>query len=166
MGSTEHGKKKHQIAVFACGCFWSKEYFFSRAEGVVATRTGYTGGHTDFPTYKEVCRKATGHAEAVEVTFDPGQSSFETLARLFFELHDPTIDRRGNGGQYRSAIFYQDDKQKAVAQQLIEELQGHGSPVFTQLEPAATFWQAEARHQKYCDTHGMTPRRTPYRPKR
>ncbi|MCB9296100.1 MAG: peptide-methionine (S)-S-oxide reductase MsrA [Lewinellaceae bacterium] len=159
MGKTGAGKKNLEIAVFACGCFWSKEYFFSRAEGVAATRVGYTGGHRDFPTYKDVCSKTTGHAEAVEVAFDPDSTSFEALARLFFELHDPTVDRRDKGGQYRSAIFFQNEKQKAVARQLIDELQRNGSPVFTQLEPASTFWQAEARHQKYCDTRGMAPRR-------
>ena len=159
MGKEGGRKKNFQIAVFACGCFWSKEYFFSRAKGVVATRVGYTGGHKDYPTYKDVCTKTTGHAEAVEVTFDPGLTSFEQLAHLFFELHDPTIDRRDNEGQYRSAIFYQNDSQKAVALQLIEKLQRNGSEIVTQLEPASTLWQAENRHQKYCDTHGMTPKR-------
>lgn len=159
MGKTGTGKKNLEIAVFACGCFWSKEYFFSRAEGVTATRVGYTGGHRDFPTYKDVCSKTTGHAEAVEVAFDPDSTSFEALARLFFELHDPTVDRRDKGGQYRSAIFFQDEKQKAVARQLLDELQRNGSEVFTQLEPASTFWQAEARHQKYCDARGIAPRK-------
>lgn len=166
MGKTGAGKKNAEIAVFACGCFWSKEYFFGQAEGVISTRVGYTGGHKDFPTYKEVCAKTTGHAEAVEITFDPDRTSFEALARLFFELHDPTVDRRDNGGQYRSAIFCQNEGQKAVAQQLLEELQRNGPEAFTQLEPASTFWQAEARHQKYCDTHGMAPRRPAYRLKR
>lgn len=127
---------------------------------MVATRVGYTGGHKEFPTYKDVCAKTSGHAEAVEVAYDPERTSFETLARLFFELHDPTIDRRDRGGQYRSAIFCQDEEQKAVAAQLIEELRSNGREVVTQLEPAATFWQAEARHQKYCDARGMMPDRT------
>lgn len=166
MGEDGAGKKNYEIAVFACGCFWSKEYFFSRAEGAIATRVGYTGGHHDFPTYKDVCSKTTGHAEGVEVTFDPERISYEALARLFFELHDPTIDRRDKGGQYRSSIFYQNEGQKAVARQLIEELQRNGLLIATQLEPAATFWQAEARHQKYCDTRGMVPKAKTYRLKR
>jgi peptide methionine sulfoxide reductase msrA/msrB len=144
-------------AIFASGCFWSKEYFFERATGVVATRVGYTGGHTEHPTYKAVLTKTTGHAEAVEVMFDPTQTSFEALAKLFFEIHDPTIDRRGKGGQYRSAIFYTNEAQKAIAEQLINDLQSKGFKVVTTLEPASTFWQAEDRHQKYCDTRNIIP---------
>ncbi|MCB0554326.1 MAG: peptide-methionine (S)-S-oxide reductase MsrA [Phaeodactylibacter sp.] len=164
MGENGFRKKKLGIAVFASGCFWSKEYFFGQAEGVVATRVGYTGGHTENPTYKEVCSKTTGHAEAVEISFDPSVTSFEVLARFFFELHDPTVDRRGNGGQYRSAIFYQNERQKAIAQELIEALQSNGFSVATQLEPAGPFWQAEARHQKYCDARGIPPKSS-YQPR-
>lgn len=144
-------------AIFASGCFWSKEYFFAHAPGVVATRVGYTGGHTENPTYRQVLTKTTGHAEAVEVTFDPAQTSFETLAKLFFEIHDPTVDRTAKGGQYRSAIFYQNAEQQFIAEKLIAELTGKGFQVATTLEPANVFWQAEDRHQKYCDTRGMTP---------
>ncbi|MEZ5043065.1 MAG: bifunctional methionine sulfoxide reductase B/A protein [Saprospiraceae bacterium] len=150
-------EKVVEKAVFAAGCFWSKEYTFSRITGVVATRVGFTGGHTTSPTYQEVCNKTTGHAEAVEVTYDPSILSFEELARLFFEMHDPTIDRREKGGQYRSAIFYQDESQKKIAEQLIQTLQAKGYDVVTQLEAAAIFWSADARHQKYCDSHGLTP---------
>jgi len=145
-------------AVFACGCFWSKEYLFSQQPGVVATRVGYTGGDTENPTYHQVCSKTTGHAEAVEVTFDPAQTTFEQLARFFFEIHDPTMDRTERGGQYRSAIFYQNDQQKQTAEQLIQQLEANGYAVKTQLEQASTFWQAEERHQKYCETHSFTPR--------
>ncbi|MFN7120021.1 MAG: peptide-methionine (S)-S-oxide reductase MsrA [Saprospiraceae bacterium] len=152
--------KKHtsEQAIFASGCFWSKEYFFENAPGVIATRVGYTGGHTENPTYHQVVTKTTGHAEAVEVTFDPTQTSFENLAKLFFEIHDPTIDRRDKGGQYRSAIFYKNEEQKVIAEQLINALKINGFEVVTMLEPAGTFWQAEDRHQKYCDTRGMTPK--------
>lgn len=151
-------ERPSEQAIFASGCFWSKEYFFENLPGVIATRVGYTGGHTENPTYKLVLTKTTGHAEAVEVTFDPTQTSFEKLATLFFEIHDPTIDRRDKGGQYRSAIFYKNEEQKAIAEKLINELKIKGFDVVTNLEPAGTFWQAEARHQKYCDTRGMTPK--------
>ncbi len=147
-----------QTAVFASGCFWSKEYIFQRTPGVVATRVGYTGGHVAYPTYKDVCSKTTGHAEAVEITYDPSQISFEDLAKVFFETHDPTIDRRDKGGQYRSAIFYQNEAQLEVAQQLMAQLEERGMNIVTTLESAGTFWQAEERHQQYCDTHQMTPR--------
>lgn len=147
-----------KTAVFASGCFWSKEYIFQRTPGVIATRVGYTGGHTQHPTYKDVCSKTTGHAEAVEVTYDPAETSFEELAQVFFETHDPTMDRRDKGGQYRSAIFYQSDEQREIAANLIEKLKAKDLNVVTMLEPASTFWQAEERHQQYCDTHNMTPR--------
>ena len=151
-------KKKLATAVFASGCFWSKEYFFNQAKGVISTRVGFTGGHKDHPTYKEVCTKTTGHTEAVKVTYDPEETDFESLAKLFFEMHDPTIDRRDKGGQYRSAIFYKDEAQKKVAVQLIEDLKQKGYAVVTELEEAGPFWQAEARHQKYCESRGMSPK--------
>ncbi|MBK7869853.1 MAG: peptide-methionine (S)-S-oxide reductase MsrA [Saprospiraceae bacterium] len=143
--------------MFAAGCFWSKEYFFNQAPGVIATRVGYTGGHTEHPTYNQVLTKTTGHAEAVEITFDPKQTSFEELIKLFFEIHDPTIDRTDKGGQYRSAIFYQNQEQQAIAENLIAALREKGFDIATTLEPAGIFWQAEDRHQKYCDTHGIKP---------
>ncbi len=146
-----------KTAVFACGCFWSKEYFFRREPGVIRTRVGFTGGHTEHPTYRQVCTKTTGHAEAVEVTYDPEQTNFERLARFFFELHDPTIDRRAKGGQYRSAIFYQNRRQHQIARSLILQLENRGYEVVTQLEPAATFWEADRRHQQYCDVRGQVP---------
>lgn len=124
---------------------------------MLATRVGYTGGHTENPTYKEVCSKISGHAEAVEVTFDPEKTDFETLAKYFFEIHDPSIDRQAKGGQYRSAIFYTGEEQLHIARALINELEQNGIKVATSLEPATTFWPAEARHQKYCDTKGLEP---------
>lgn len=126
--------------------------------GVISTRVGFIGGHLEAPTYQQVCRKDTGHTEAVEVTFDPEQTSFEALARYFFQFHDPTIDRSGNGGQYRSAIFYHHPTQKAIAEQLIQQLASNGYIVKTRLEAATTFWPAEARHQKYCDSRGLKAR--------
>lgn len=147
-----------EVAVFAAGCFWGKEYFLSRAPGVVSTRVGFTGGHTENPTYVEVCKKQSGHAEAVEVTFDPTQTSFRDLAILFFEMHDPTRDRTGNGGQYRSAIFIQNEEQRTIAEELIKELTENGFDIKTQLEPSGPFWEAEERHQQYCDVRDMKPR--------
>lgn len=155
---------KHKIAIFASGCFWSKEYLFGQTDGVLSTRVGYTGGHAENPTYREVCAKTTGHAEAVEVIFDPAQTSFEQLARLFFEIHDPTQDRTDKGGQYRSAIFYRNEAQKKTAEYLIEQLRENGYDVKTRLEPAGPFWPAEDRHQKYCEVRGMEPKA--YRKKR
>ena len=118
---------------------------------------GYTGGHSESPTYKEVCSKITGHAEAVEITFDPEHTDFSTLAKFFFEIHNPTIDRRGKGGQYRSAIFYTNKEQLRIAQELMQDLKERDIEAVTVLQPATTFWSAEARHQKYCDTRGMEP---------
>ena len=149
-----------QTAVFAGGCFWGLEYHFNNAEGVLSTRVGYTGGHTENPTYGEVCRGNTGHAEAIEVTFDHALTSYETLARLFFEIHDPTqVNRQGPdiGEQYRSAIFYAGEEQKATAESLIETLQSKGYQVATQLEPAGEFWEAEDYHQDYYEKKGSQP---------
>jgi peptide methionine sulfoxide reductase msrA/msrB len=157
MGKRAGRGKKKSVAIFAAGCFWSKEYAFNRQPGVLSTRVGYTGGHSDHPTYKEVCSKISGHAEAVEVIFDPEQTDFETLAKYFFEIHDPSIDRRAKGGQYRSAIFYLNEEQLRISEKLIQALQDKGITVATALEPATTFWTAEARHQKYCDTKGLEP---------
>lgn len=158
MGQNGSSQKKRSIATFAAGCFWSKEYFLQQQPGVISTRVGFIGGHLEAPTYQQVCRKDTGHTEAVEVTFDPEQTSFEALARYFFQFHDPTIDRSGNGGQYRSAIFYHHPTQKAIAEQLIQQLASNGYIVKTRLEAATTFWPAEARHQKYCDSRGLKAR--------
>lgn len=144
-------------AVFAAGCFWGVEYVFQEAPGVLATTVGYIGGTTPNPTYQQVCGKKTGHAEAVEVLYDPVRTDFERLARLFFEIHDPTqVDRQGPdvGSQYRSAIFPQDAAQGAVAERLIGLLEKKGLAVATRLEPAARFWAAEDYHQDYFRKHG------------
>ncbi len=147
-------------ALFASGCFWGTEYHFERAPGVLSTRVGYTGGRTPHPTYREVCSGRTGHAEAVEVIFDPDVISYEELAKLFFETHDPTqVNRQGPdvGDQYRSAIFYLDEEQKATAERLIRTLKAKGYPVATEVTAASTFWPAEDYHQKYYDRTGHSP---------
>lgn len=128
-----------QVAVLAGGCFWGVEDALSRLPGVVDVRSGYTGGHTDRPSYEDVCRGDTGHAEAVLVRFDPKKISYEAIVRRFFEIHDPTqLDRQGPdvGSQYRSAIFWLDESQKRMAQKLMDELRGLGYDVVTRLEKA------------------------------
>lgn len=149
-----------ETAVFASGCFWGTEHVFRRAPGVLSVTVGYTGGHTERPTYQEVCSGKTGHAEAVEVVFDPIKTNYETLARLFFETHDPTqVNRQGPdiGEQYRSAIFYRSEQQRTVAENLIEQLRAKGMKIATVLEPAGVFWQAEIYHQNYYERTGGEP---------
>jgi peptide methionine sulfoxide reductase msrA/msrB len=151
---------KTQKAYFAGGCFWGTEYLLQKAAGVVATRVGYMGGHTAKPTYRDVCSETTGHAETVEVEFDSSKTNFETLARLFFEIHDPTqVDRQGPdlGDQYRSAVFYVDDAQRQTAEKLIGILRGKGYDVVTQVSQAGTFWEAEKYHQDYYENNGKQP---------
>ena len=147
-------------AVFAGGCFWGVEYFLQQAPGVIRAESGYTGGAKEFPTYKQVCEGGTGHIEAVEVLFDPRQTSYEKLAKLFFEIHDPTqTDRQGPdiGEQYRSVVYYRDEAQKAAAEKLIGQLKAKGFKVVTRVEPAAKFWPAEAFHQDYYFHKGSAP---------
>lgn len=149
-----------QRAYFAGGCFWGTEHLLKQAPGVIGTRVGYMGGTTDKPTYQEVCYEKTGHAEAVEVEFDPSRISFEALAKLFFEIHDPTqFNRQGPdyGDQYRSAVFYTDVNQKQVTDSLISVLKDKGYKVVTQVAQADTFWEAELYHQDYYDKTGKEP---------
>lgn len=151
---------KMERAIFASGCFWGTEYFLKRADGVIKTTVGYIGGTLENPTYREVCSKKTGHYEAVEVYFDPSVTDFETLARLFFETHDPTQkDGQGPdiGPQYRSAIFYLDENQKEISEKLINILKNKGLDVATSTIAATTFWPAELYHQDYYDLRGGTP---------
>lgn len=147
-------------AFFAGGCFWGTDYFLKKEPGVVSTRAGYMGGHTDNPDYKSVCNGNTGHAETVEVVFEPSQTTYEKLARLFFEIHDPTqVNRQGPdiGDQYRSAVFYADDEQKEITQNLIELLEQSGFRVVTEVTPADKFWPAEEYHQDYYNGSGQLP---------
>lgn len=147
-------------AIFASGCFWGTEYFLSKAPGVLSTTVGYTGGDLREPTYEQVCTGLTGHAEAVKVVYDPSETSFEALARLFFETHDPTqVDGQGPdiGDQYRSGIFYLDEEQKRVARDLVRRLEENGLDVATEITPAGPFWPAEEYHQDYYDRKGSLP---------
>ena len=149
-----------QKATFAAGCFWGVEATFRQMPGVLATRVGYIGGNTDNPTYKEVCTDRTGHAEAVEVEFDPAQVRYEDLLKVFWENHDPTqLNRQGPdwGTQYRSVIFFHSPEQEAAAKQTIARLTAEkrfSKPIVTQVVPAQTFWRAEEYHQKYLDKRG------------
>ncbi|HBA73080.1 MAG TPA: peptide-methionine (S)-S-oxide reductase [Geobacter sp.] len=142
-------------ATFAAGCFWGVEDTFMNLSGVVATRVGYTGGHTDNPTYADVCGHDSGHAEAVEVSFDPTIITYNDLLNVFWDCHDPTqLNRQGPdiGDQYRSAIFFHSDEQKRVAEESLERLDASGrlrKRIVTRIEPAAVFWEAEKYHQKY-----------------
>lgn len=147
-------------AIFAAGCFWGVEHLFKELPGVLETRVGYCGGNIENPSYEQVCSGATGHAEAVEVSFDPEKITYEELAKAFFELHDPTQkDRQGpdRGTQYRSVIFYQDEEQKKVAEELIAILKARGLKIATEVVPASPFYAAEEYHQDYYGKTGKHP---------
>ena len=149
-----------ETAIFAGGCFWGVEYMLSKVPGVVKVESGYIGGTTENPTYEEVCSHRTGHAEAVRVVFDPAKVSYETLARLFFEIHDPTQENGQGpdlGDQYRSEIFYTSPAQQETAERLIAELRRKGYDVVTQVTPAGRFWPAEDYHQRYYERKGTQP---------
>ncbi len=152
--------KMTDTAIFAGGCFWGVEYYMQKAKGVISVVSGYTGGTKDHPTYEEVCSGKTGHYEAVEVVFNPSVISYEEVAKLFFEIHDPTQwNHQGPdwGEQYRSAVFYRNPEQKAITQKLIAELKHNGYNVVTEVKPASVFWKAEKYHQDYYDHKGTTP---------
>lgn len=149
-----------ETAIFAGGCFWGVEHLMAKQPGVKEVVSGYIGGTTENPTYEEVCRRNTGHAEAVRITFDPSKVSYETLAKLFFEIHDPTqVDRQGPdiGKQYRSEVFYTTPAQKQTAEKLIAELRTKGYDVATKVTPATRFWPAENYHQDYYERKGTQP---------
>jgi len=149
-------------AIFAAGCFWGIELKFSQVEGVVSTRVGYTGGSKDDPTYRDVCSKSTGHAEAVEVEFDPAQVSYDQLLDRFWAMHDPTtLNRQGPdvGDQYRSAVFCTSAAQRDAALASKAKLAESGRfplPVVTEIGPASEFWPAEEYHQKYLEKRGRS----------
>jgi len=153
------GEVSTETAIVAGGCFWGVEHLMRELEGVVSTEVGYTGGTAPNPTYKQVCTGRTGHAEAVRVVFDPSIVSYEKVLRYFFRLHDPTTKNRQHndrGTQYRSAIFYLDEKQHAVAERVRSEVDRSGQwkrPVVTEIVPASTFWKAEEYHQDYLEKH-------------
>ncbi len=144
-------------AYFAAGCFWGIEKKFSLLSGVLNTAVGYMGGASSNPTYKEVCSGETGHAEAVEVEFDPELLRYEELLKRFWQMHSPTsLNYQGGdiGTQYRSAIFYVDEEQRNVAEQSLKEEAAsgrHADPIVTEITPAGTFWRAEVYHQQYLD---------------
>ena len=148
-------------ATFAAGCFWGVEALFRGTEGVTGTRVGYTGGATAHPTYEEVCTDRTGHAEAVEVEFDPARVSYERLLDLFWENHDPTTRNRQGpdvGTQYRSAIFFHSPEQEATARASKERLQASGRfdrPIVTDIVAAGAFHPAEEYHQRYLEKRGL-----------
>ncbi len=149
-----------ETATFAAGCFWGVEMAFRRVPGVTATSVGYTGGTVEDPGYERVCTGQTGHAEAVEVTFDPSRIGYDDLLEVFWAVHDPTqLDRQGPdvGTQYRSAIFTHGPEQEAAARASKERLQAPGqpgAPVVTRIEPAGPFYQAEDYHQRYFEKQG------------
>jgi len=151
---------EHEIATFAAGCFWGVEAAFADLAGVISTRVGYTGGPVDNPTYEEVCTGRTGHAEAVEVTYDPSLVPYDHLLTRFWSIHDPTTkDRQGPdiGSQYRSAIFThsKEQEEKATASRERMDRSGRfGRPIVTEILPAAHFWPAEEYHQQYFRKHG------------
>lgn len=151
---------KTEIGYFASGCFWGTEYHFESKEGVISTEVGYMGGNTKNPSYREVCSGRTGHAETVKVIFDPSKISYEDLAILFFETHDPSqLNRQGPdiGTQYRSAVFYTSEGQKETIEKLAQLLQARGIKVVTELEEADVFYPGEDYHQNYYNKKGGTP---------
>jgi len=149
-------------ATFGAGCFWHVEDLLNKTKGVKSTAVGYIGGKLQNPTYEEVCTDKTGHAEAVEVEYDPDEISFEDLLNVFWTNHNPTtLNRQGPdvGIQYRSAIFYHDEKQKEIAEKSKHELDQSDkfdNPVVTEIVPAPTFYKAEEYHQKYFKKHGFS----------
>lgn len=149
-----------ETAIFAGGCFWGVEYLMRQLPGIISIISGYIGGNTSNPTYEEVCTQPTGHAEAIEITFDPNKVSYETLAKRFFEIHDPEqLNRQGpdKGKQYRSEIFYTTTDQKETALKLINILKGNGFQIVTKVTPATTFWKAEDYHQNYYKKNQKQP---------
>ena len=151
---------KHETATFAAGCFWGVEMTFRQIPGVLDAIVGYTGGHTQNPTYREVCSDTTGHAEAIEITYDPAQVTYERLLEVFWQMHDPTqVNRQGPdiGTQYRSAIFTHSDEQARIARASRDRAQSDfGRPIATEIVPATQFYRAEEYHQRYFESHNVT----------
>lgn len=150
----------YEKAIFAGGCFWGVEHLFKKLDGVKRVRSGYTGGSTVNPTYEEVCSGKSGHAEAIEVIFDPNEITYEALAKYFLEIHDPTQEGRQGpdiGSQYRSAIYYFTEEQKRDSERLVNILEDKGMSIKTEILPASMFYPAEAYHQNYYASNGHTP---------
>ncbi|MGI9175747.1 MAG: peptide-methionine (S)-S-oxide reductase MsrA [Rhodothermales bacterium] len=147
--------KNHEVATLGGGCFWCTEAVFEEIRGVESVVSGYAGGDVENPTYRQICTGRTGHAEVVQVTFDPDVISYREILQIFFTTHDPTtLNRQGAdaGTQYRSVVFYQDDEQKRIAEEVIhafEEEDVWDNPIVTQVEPLPTFYRAEEYHQHY-----------------
>jgi peptide-methionine (S)-S-oxide reductase len=150
-----------ETATFGAGCFWGVEAEFRNVPGVKATAVGYEGGHTTNPTYKDVCTDRTGHAEVVQVEFDPAEVSYQKLLDVFWENHDPTqVNRQGPdvGTQYRSVIFYHNEEQKRLAEASSQARSASGQyrkPIATEIVPATAFWRAEEYHQQYLQKRGL-----------
>jgi methionine-S-sulfoxide reductase len=153
-------------AIFAAGCFWGVQYYFDQVPGVITTTVGYTGGHTENPSYEQVCTHTTGHAEAVEIEFDPEAINYEMLVKQFFRMHDPTqLNRQGPdvGDSYRTAIFYLSDEQKKIAEKVKAESQAnYDKPIVTEITKASTFYPAEEYHQKFTQKTGRGMCHIPY----
>ena len=158
----DYSRRGYDRATFAAGCFWGVEAAFRSTAGVKATRVGYTGGLKENATYKEVCSGTTGHAEAVDIIFDPGMVSYDQLLDIFWSNHNPTtVNRQGPdvGSQYRSAVFHHDQRQKAAAEASRDRLVASGKwskPVVTEIVPAGAFWVAEDYHQQYLEKRGQS----------
>ena len=151
-----------EVATFGAGCFWGVEAAFRRVPGVIEVFSGYSGGHTENPSYRDVCSDETGHAEVVQVTFDPAKVTYEQLLAVFWKIHDPTqVNRQGPdyGTQYRTAIFFHTPEQEAAARKSKQALEASGKlrrPVATEITPAGPFWKAEEYHQRYLEKRGAT----------
>jgi peptide-methionine (S)-S-oxide reductase len=152
-------KENRELATFGGGCFWCVEAIFERVKGVYSAESGYSGGHVKNPSYKQVITGRTGHAEVVQISYDPAQVSYAELLEIFFKTHDPTtLNRQGAdvGTQYRSIVLYHDDQQKALADKIIKELDGEGiwrDPIVTAVEPFEVFYSAEKYHQEYYENN-------------
>ncbi len=159
----DHTANGKEVVTLGGGCFWCTEAVFEELKGVTQVTSGYSGGHLPNPTYEQVCTGTTGHAEAVQIKFDPGVISLKQILQIFFTVHDPTtLNRQGAdvGTQYRSVIFYRDAQQKAVAEETIKEVQNSGiwnAPIVTELVPFKAFYRAEDYHQRYFDLNGQQP---------
>jgi peptide-methionine (S)-S-oxide reductase len=163
MNDANYSENKMEIATLGNGCFWCTEAIFQRLEGVQKVVSGYSGGDMANPDYNTVCSGVTGHAECLEITYDPGKISFEEMLEVFFQTHDPTTpNRQGNdvGSQYRSVIFYHNDTQKDIAQKYMDQLNAAGTfkkTIVTTLEPFTKFYPAESYHQDYFNLNSTAP---------